>query len=237
MLGVIINTLTVIAGSLLGLMFKNGIPERLSSDIQKALGLSVLYIGISSAFKGSDILVMILSMVIGALIGSGLDFDERLNVMCKAAEAKLLETKLFRKFKGTSFSTGFISASLTFCIGAMTITGALESGLKNEHSIYIAKAMLDGVASVLFSISSGIGVIFSAASIFVVQGALVLLARALQTLLTNEAMIAEMISVGGLLIVGIGFNLMGIGKFKIANYVPAVIIVPLVYELVQLLPI
>lgn len=236
MLGVGINFAAVIAGSFTGLLLKQGIPEEISQDIQKALGLCVIFIGVTSMLKGSDVLVLILSMLIGSIIGSCLDLDKRLNDLCRGIEKKLQKTGLFVKFKGESLSAGFITASLTFCIGAMTVTGALQAGLENEHSIYIAKAIIDGVTACLFTVSMGIGVIFSAVAILVVQGSLVLLASVLGQFLTNEAMIAEIISCGGLLILAISINMMNIGKVKVANYLPALIVVPFMYSFVQILP-
>ncbi len=216
MLGTIINVTAVIVGSLIGLLFNKGIPERLSSSLMQALGLCTAFIGIQGAFKGENTLIMISSMVIGVLIGELLDIDEKLN-----RNVKKLESKFVKPSKGKSLSEGFITASLVFCVGSMAIVGCLNAGLKNDYTMLITKSMLDFVSSIIFSSTLGIGVMGSALAILVYQGSLTLLASLVAPILSQSA-INEMTCVGSLLIISIGLNLMGITKIKVMNFLPAI---------------
>jgi uncharacterized membrane protein YqgA involved in biofilm formation len=221
MLGTLVNTAAVIIGSLLGLLLKKGIPEKLSDIITKGLGLCVLYIGISGCLKGTNPLITILSMVIGAVIGQLLDLDRHLNG---------LGDKLGNRFKkGTgsiNISQGFVTASLLFCVGSMTIVGSLQSGLTGNHEMLFTKSMLDFISAIILTSSLGIGVLLSAAFVLVFQGSITLLASWVQPFLSDYA-IAEMTCVGSLLIIALGLNMLGIAKIKAMNLLPA-IFVPLI---------
>ena len=183
------------------------------------LGLCVLYIGISGALKGEDTLLMIICIVVGALIGELIDIDSLLNRL-----GEIVEKKVNKGSKNNlSIAEGFVTASLLFCVGAMAIVGSLESGLRGNHDTLFAKSILDGVTSIILTSTLGLGVIFSAATIFIYQGAITLGAGMLCNVL-SEAVINNMTGVGSLLIIGLGLNVLGITKIKVANLLPAVIL-------------
>ena len=218
MLGTIVNTAAVIVGALLGLLLKKGLPERFQDVIMKGLALCVLLIGISGALKGQNTLIAILSIVIGAIIGEWIDIDRRLNRLGQLIEAR------FAKGGGEqTVARAFVTSSLLFCVGAMAIVGSLQSGLSGNHEMIFTKSVLDGVASVIFASSLGYGVLFSAAAVFVYQGAIVLLAQWVAPLL-SDVVIAEMTCTGSLLIIALGLNMLGVTKMKVANYLPALLI-------------
>ncbi len=220
MLGVFVNTLTVILGTVIGILFRKFLPQRLGDAVMKGVALCVLYIGISGMLDGTNAIIAILSMACGAIVGTLIDIDKWFNRF-----ADFLQTKLARKKKEGASSTlaeAFVSSSLLFCVGAMTIVGSLDAGLRGDNSTLYAKAVLDGISSIFFASSLGFGVLLSAATVFVYQGALVLLAGVLQSVLTNEFIIAEMTCVGSLLIIALGLNMLGITKIKVMNYLPAI---------------
>ena len=216
MIGVIANTITVLIGSLCGLLLCRGIPEKVSDTVMRAIGLCTLYIGISGALEGENTLVLILSMTIGTMIGVWLDIDKHFT---QAVEK--IETKFRRGDGKVSLAEGFISASLLFCVGAMTIVGSLQAGLTGDNRMLFTKSILDLISSFIFASTLGIGVVASAGFVFVFQGAIVLAATWLAPLL-SDAVIAEMTCAGSLLIVALGLNLIGVTKLKILNYLPAV---------------
>ena len=220
MLGVFVNTLTVILGTVIGILFRKFLPQRLGDAVMKGVALCVLYIGISGMLDGTNAIIAILSMACGAIVGTLIDIDKWFNRF-----ADFLQTKLARKKKEGASSTlaeAFVSSSLLFCVGAMTIVGSLDAGLRGDNSTLYAKAVLDGISSIFFASSLGFGVLLSAATVFVYQGALVLLAGVLQSVLTKEFIIAEMTCVGSLLIIALGLNKLGITKIKVMNYLPAI---------------
>ncbi len=221
MLGVLINVCTVIAGSAVGLLFKKSISKKYSDAVMTGIGLCVILIGIQGMLKGENVLITIVSMVIGALIGTAIDIDGKLN-----GAGDRLSKKIRTKDSGkSSLAEGFVTASLVFCIGAMTILGSLDAGLKGDNTTLITKSILDLFSSMMLSASLGVGVIFAAAFVFVFQGGIVLLAGVLEPFLDAFA-IAEITCVGSVMIMGLGFNLAGIAKIKVANYFPALILAP-----------
>lgn len=221
MLGTIVNTLAVIAGSLAGLLLRKGIPEKISDTVMKALALCVIYIGIDGALSGEKTLVAILSMVIGTVIGQILSLEERLEKL-----GKLVELKFKNKNGGGSIAQGFVTASLLFCVGSMAINGSFQSGFNGNHELLYIKSLLDGISSVVFASAMGIGVMLAAPAVFIYQGALTLLAAITGPFL-SAGTIAEMTCVGSILIIAIGLNMLGITKIKVMNMIPA-IFVPLV---------
>lgn len=218
MLGTIVNALAVIAGAFIGLLLKKGIPEKISDVVMKGVALCVLYIGISSALAGTNTLIAIISIVLGAVIGSLLDIDRRLNSL-----GELAERKLSKGDGKTSIAEGFVSASLLFCVGSMAIVGSIQSGLTGNHEMIYTKSMLDGISAIIFTSTLGVGVFLSAAAVLVYQGIIVLCAQWVQPFLSDYA-VAEMTCVGGLLIIALALNMLGITKLKTANYLPAVFI-------------
>lgn len=219
MLGTIVNTIAVIIGASIGMFFKKGIPQKLSDTMMKGLGLCTLFLGISGSLDGQNSLILIISMVVGALIGEGVDLDAKLNRL-----GNWLENK-FKSKDGSkvSIAEGFVSASLLFCVGAMTIVGSLQSGLQGNHEMLFNKSMLDFVAAIIFASTMGVGVMVSAAFVFVYQGAITLLAQWVAPIL-SDVVIAEMNCVGSVIIIGLALNMLGITKLKVMNYVPAIFI-------------
>lgn len=234
--GTIVNTIAVIAGGIAGTAIKTGLSQRYRSIIMQAVGLSVVIIGVSGALQGifrvtakgaidrGDIMLMIFSMVAGCIVGEWLDIEARLDSLGQWFQAR------FARGDG-NFAEGFVTASLLFCVGAMAIVGALDDGLNGDTSTLFAKSILDGVSSIVFASTMGIGVAFSAVSVLVYQGAITLAAGFVKPWLTPEV-IGQMSLVGNVLIMAIGINLLEIKKIKVGNMLPAVF-VPLVYYLIQ----
>ena len=219
MLGTIVNTIAVIIGAVIGMFLKKGIPQRLSDTMMKGLGLCTFFLGISGSLDGQNSLILIISIVVGALIGEGIDLDAKLNQL-----GNWLENR-FKSKDGSKVSVaeGFVSASLLFCVGAMTIVGSLQSGLQGNHEMLFNKSMLDFVAAIIFASTMGVGVMLSAAFVFVYQGAITLLAQWVAPVL-SDVVIAEMNCAGSVIIIGIALNLLEITKLKVMNYVPAIFI-------------
>lgn len=226
--GVIVNVATVVIGSLLGLLLKKAIPQRVTSAVMIGLGLCTLYIGVDGALAGENVLIVIASMVLGGIVGTLLNVDGAINRLGDAVAAR------FRKKEGqTTVAEGFVTASLLFCIGAMTVTGSLNAGMSGDNSLLYTKALLDLFSSMMLSASLGIGVLCSALFVLVFQGGLVLLAGFLAPVLTDAA-IANMTCAGSLMIIALGLNLIGIAKIKVADYLPAIVFAPVICWLVAL---
>lgn len=228
MFGVIVNVITVILGSLAGLLFKKGIPERVRTATMTGLGACTLYIGITGSLNGENVLIVIASVVLGVICGTLLDIDGAINRL-----AKNVETRFKKEGQNISVAEGIVTATLLFCVGAMTVTGSIQAGLTGDNSILITKATLDLVSSMILASSLGIGVLLSAVSVLVIQGGLVLLAGLVAPFVTAGA-IGEMTCAGSILIIMIGTNLMGITKIKVADFLPAIVFAPLIYNLVML---
>lgn len=218
MLGTIVNSLMIILGSLIGLFIKGKVNEKLSSTIMNGLALCVIYIGISGALKGNNTIVMIISIAIGGLIGEIIDIDLKLENL-----GKRIEKRISNKKDNLSISEGFVTSTLLFCIGAMAIVGSIESGLNHNHNTLFAKSILDGISSIIFSSTLGIGVMISSISVFLYQGSITLAAGTLSYIL-NDAAITNMTAVGSLLIIGLGLNVLGVTKIKVSNLLPSIII-------------
>mgnify|MGYP001028545915 FL=1 len=227
MLGTYVNTAAIIAGSLLGLLLKGGIAKNTAASVMHAIGLAVVLIGLRGAFKTEALLVVIGSLAVGTLLGEYLRIEQRLEG---------LGTKLGSLVRGSEegFSAGFVTASLVFCVGAMAIVGSLESGLAGNHQTLFAKSALDGVASIIFASTLGVGVLFSSISVLIYQGGITLGASLIRQFLTPEV-VNEMSAVGGLLIFAIGINLLEIRKLKIGNMLPALFMPLGYYTMISLL--
>ena len=216
LLGSLVNSAAIVLGGSIGLVLKKGISDRLANAVMNALALCVLYIGVSGMLKGENILITILSMVAGTLVGDGLDLDKKINQL-----GDTIENMVASPNEGVSVSKGFVTASLLFCVGAMAIVGALQSGLTGNHDTLFAKSLIDGIASIVMASSLGIGVLLSAGLILVYEGGISLFANILAPLLT-DSVINEMTCVGSLLIVGLALNMLKLTDLKIMNYAPAV---------------
>ena len=229
MLGVIVNVITVILGSCIGLLFKKGIPQRISTAAMVGLGACTLYIGISGSLCGENVLIVIASVVFGVISGTLLDIDGAINKLAKGVEAKFQKDG-----KSVSVAEGLVTATLLFCVGSMTVTGSIQAGITGDNSVLITKATLDLVSSMMLASSLGVGVLLAAVSVFVIQGGLVILAGLIAPFMSVGA-INEMTCVGSILIIMIGTNLMGITKIKVADFLPAIIYAPVIYNIVILL--
>ncbi|MDH3328047.1 MAG: DUF554 domain-containing protein [Desulfobulbaceae bacterium] len=223
MLGTIANALAIIAGSLLGFFFSKGIPDNYKEIILSAVGLSVILIGIKSALVSDSLMVVIFSVILGALLGEGMKIEKRLERFGTLLERMVAA----RSSDSSSFARGFVTSSLVFCVGSMAIVGSLESGLTGSHQTLFAKSVLDGVTSIIFASAMGVGVMFSSVAVFLYQGVITLTAVFMKDFLVPET-IAQMTSVGGLLIVAIGLNMLKITIIRVGNLIPAIFL-PLVY--------
>ena len=230
MLGVLANTIAVLIGSTVGLLCKKGIPKKISDAIMTGIALCTVYIGISGALKGENTIVLIISMVLGAICGTLLDLDG-----CLTRLGEFVERKFSKNGSKGSIAQGFITASLLFCVGAMTIVGSLTAGLTGDNEMLFTKSVLDLISASMLSVSLGIGVMFSAAFVLVFQGAIALMAGFLEPILTTAA-INEIICAGSLMILALGMNMLGVTKIKVANYLPALLFAPLVLHLAALIP-
>jgi len=218
MLGPVVNGITIIIcaaiGVLVGRFLKNGIPIRFEEIIKKAIGLSIVYIGISGALENKRVMMLIISMVVGSIIGEAINIDKGMKTLGLWAERRF-------GFGEGNFAKGFVTASILFCTGSMAIVGAMNSGLQGNHEMLFAKSILDGVIGIVFSSTMGIGVAFSAIPVFLYEGAIALGAGYIKDMLTPE-IINEMSAVGSLLIAAIGFNFLEIREIKVANMIPAI---------------
>lgn len=220
MLGTIVNSAAIATGSILGVFLNKGIKEEYKNTIMDGIALIVILIGIMGALKTENLILMTISIALGSIIGEAVKIEKKLDKLGRSLENKF--------GKGDSnFSKGFVTASLVFCIGAMAIVGSLESGLQGNHSTLFAKSIIDGISSIIFASTLGIGVGFSAVAVFLYQGTITLLASSIKYLLTPET-INEMSSVGGLLISAVGINMLGLKKIKVGNMLPAIFI-PLIF--------
>ena len=220
MIGAIVNTLAAVVGGLLGSLLKKGIPERFADLVQKGLALCVLYIGIKGSLVGTNTLVTILSLVLGAILGELMNIDGAIERLGAWAQRKLSKG-------GSRLGEGFVTASLLFCVGSMAVVGSLQSGLTGNHETIFTKSMLDFVSAIILASTLGLGVCLSGVFVLVYQGAIVLLARWAAPIL-SDYVVAEMSCAGSLLIVALGLNMLGITKLKVANLLPAMFL-PIVF--------
>lgn len=235
MIGVLVNTITVIVGSCVGLLLKKGIPQRLTSAIMLGIGLCTIYIGIDGMMAGENTLVLIVSMVLGALVGTWLDLDGKIQALGDWMERKFNRSTPESGAR-ISLAQGFVTASLLFCVGSMTIVGSLNAGISGDNEMLFTKSLLDLISASMLAASLGLGVLLSAAFVLVFQGALVLLASVLAPFLTTAA-IAELTCCGSVLILALGLNLIGLTKIKVADYLPALVFVPILSWALGFLPI
>lgn len=226
MLGAIVNSLVVLVAGMAGAILKKGLSERVGSTVMSGLSLCVLYVGISGALKGSNVLLTIVSIAIGGVIGELIDFDRHLNKL-----GQVIDKKFTKEGQQASIAQGFVTASLLFCVGAMSVVGSLQSGLTGNHETLFAKSVIDGIAALILASSMGFGVALSSVMLLLYEGAITLSASMIEPYVT-QTIINDMTCIGSLLIIGIALNMMKVTKFKVINLVPAIFI-PLVYELIQ----
>ena len=224
MLATIINAALILAGSALGLLFKNRISERFIGIVTQGLALCVIFIGVSGAIQAQDTMCMIISMVFGVLIGEAIDIEKHLDNMGNS-----LQRKLRQQGEGNRFTEGFVTASLLYCVGSMAVMGALRAGIYGDYSVLVSKGVIDGVTSISLAATMGVGVAFSTIPIIVYQGALTLIFATLGPVL-EQAVVTEMSAVGGAIIFAIGLNMLNLSKtrIKVGNMLPA-IFMPILY--------
>ena len=240
-LGVIVNGLVIVGASFAALILKkfimkfdkNNKVEKISDTIMSGLALCIIYMGISGALECQHALICIISMVVGGLIGELIDIDKGLNSLGDKIEEKLNKGKTDVSKEKVSISQGFVSASLLFCVGAMAVVGALNSGLFGNNDTLFAKSALDGVSSFLFSLTMGIGVLLSAVAVFLYEGIIACGAFLLKGVLST-AVITEMNAVGSLLILALGINMILKANIKVANLLPAMF-VPIIFGIIGMI--
>ncbi len=214
MLGPVVNGIVIVICALAGRFLIRGLSGRYEVIIKKAIGLSIMYIGISGAMENQKVMLLIISMVAGSIIGEWINIDKGMNQLGLWAEKKF-------GFGEGNFARGFVTSSILFCTGSMAIVGAMQSGLQGNHEMLYAKSILDGVISIVFASTMGIGVAFSAVPVFLYEGAIALGASYIKDWLTPE-IITEMSAVGSLLIAALGFNFLEVKEIKVANMIPAI---------------
>lgn len=225
MVGVLVNVGAIIIGSLMGLLLKKGLSPKMKSVVMQGLGLSVIIIGIGGAIQTENILLLVLSLVIGGAIGVMLKIEDNLDKLGDSIEKKLSSNK------ANNFSKGFVAASLIYCVGAMAIIGSLEAGIDGNNETLYIKAILDGVSAIIFTATLGWGVMFSAIPVFFYQGSIVLLGSYISDFLTDEV-INEVSAVGSVLILGIGLTILEIKKINVGDLLPAIFI-PVIWFLIS----
>lgn len=220
-LGTIANAAAIICGALAGIVLRRGLPEKWQQTIMQGVALCIVVIGLQMAFKTANIVIVVVSLVIGSIIGEYFDIEGNLQNF-----GSWISSKVYHGKDGSfaaQLARGFISSTLIFCIGAMAVVGALQDGLKQDPTILYAKATLDGIISIILTANLGIGVAFSAFSVFIYQGCLTLLAAFLQTVMT-QAVLNEITACGGVLITAIGINMLKLLEIRISNQLPAIFI-------------
>lgn len=217
MTGTIVNTIAVIVGGILGMLLKKQMPERIKTIYFQAVGLFTLAIGISMVWNMQHILIVVTGLVVGALLGEWWNIE-------KGSEELADWTKKKLHIGSDEFSEGLTTAFLLFCIGAMTIVGSIEEGMIGSSKLLFTKSIMDGFSSLLLASAFGVGVIFSAIPLFLFQGSITLLARLFGEFLSPE-IIQVLSSTGGILLIGLGINILEIKKLRILNMLPALIVV------------
>lgn len=226
MIGVVVNAVAVFVGAAIGMLLKKGFPEKLSETIMKAMGLITILIGIQAAIKTEDVLCVIICLVLGTVIGELINIDRGINSLGDTLKAKLVKDN----GKAGSFTEGFVSTCILFCVGSMTIMGSLEAGINHDYSILFAKSTMDFISSIVFASALGFGVMCTSVFVLVFQGAITLLASALSNVLTDVAVV-EMSAVGGVILLGLAVNILELYKndkpIRVANMLPAIFLPPL----------
>ncbi|MDQ7032594.1 MAG: DUF554 domain-containing protein [Desulfonauticus sp.] len=216
-LGTLVNVLTVVCGSLIGIFFHKCIPSRIHTTVMQAIGLCTLLIGTQMALKFVNLIFLIFSLLGGAILGELLQLEDKFISVSEKIKQKC-------KTSAPNFTQGLLTAFLIFCIGSLTILGALEEGINNNHALLYTKATLDGFTAIALSASYGVGVLFSVIPLFIYQTTLTLLAAMLQPFFT-PALINQLTAVGGVLIIGLGINLLQLKEIKVTNLLPSLIFV------------
>lgn len=229
--GTLVNGACIFLGTLLGLFFTK-IPERFKETVMSGVGLAVILIGLQMAFQTENIVIVLLSLLFGAIIGEAIHLEEKLEYI-----GRWIERRFTKPEQESMIAQGFITASLIFVIGALAVIGALDSGLRNDHEVLITKAIIDGFVALVLTSTLGIGVIFSVVPVVMYEGSIALLATQIDRWVPQDILdlfIVEMTATGGLLIVAIGLNLLKLTNIRVANLLPSLLLVGFVLYLSQL---
>lgn len=222
MIGTFVNFAAVIVGSTIGLIIHRNLPKRYVQVIFQIMGLFTLVLGFKMALEGKQLLIMIFSLILGGLIGEILKIEEWVNSIGD-------KVKRLTKSKNDSFTEGLVTAFLLFCVGSMTILGAIEEGMGGNPELLLIKSLMDGVSAIALTVAFGIGVLFSAIPLLIFQGGLTFMASMAGEFI-NPTFITEITATGGVILIGLGINLLEIKKIKVVNLLPAMLIVPLLME-------
>ncbi len=213
--GTLINVAAVLLGGSVGLLFRTRLPQRITNTFFQAIGLFTLFLGFSMSLKTENPLLLVFSLILGALTGTLLRLQERMERGGERIQKKL-------RLKGGKFSEGMVTAFLMFCMGSMTILGAIEEGLGNEPKLLMIKSLMDGFSSVALAAALGVGVVFSILPLLVYQGGITLLTAWFGDTLSN-LMVDELTATGGILLIGLGITILGIKKIEVLNLIPSLI--------------
>lgn len=224
-MGVIINVIAIVIGTMIGLFLKRGMSEKMSSHIMQGLALITFIIGLKGALVDQDMILLIVSISLGGYLGEMMQLEENIRKF-----AEWVQDKLSKEGAQNQLAEGFVSAVLIFCVGAMAVMGSLEAGLRNNHGILITKALIDGFASIILTTTKGAGVMLSALAILLYEGGMMVLAQFVAPYL-SESIVYTMSAVGSLLLVALGLNLLELTKIKVMNFLPAmflpIVLIPL----------
>jgi uncharacterized membrane protein YqgA involved in biofilm formation len=230
MIATFINCLTVIIGSLLGLVLHKKIQDSFKAIVYAGAGFMALVLGIKMALETSRFVYLALALILGGILGEWWRVE---GGILKLGEN--LKRRFARGESGQDFSNGFLTASVIFCVGAMTLVGAFKAGTEGDYTLILTKSVMDGFMAIMLTAAMGIGVAFSALAILIYQGGLTLLAGVVKPLV-NDLLLTELTGVGGVLVIMIGFNLVGVTKIKTANYLPALLITVALVAVEPLIP-
>ncbi|NCA78670.1 MAG: DUF554 domain-containing protein [Sphingobacteriia bacterium] len=217
MIGTLVNTATVIVGSIIGIFLKKGIKDNYQTAFFQVVGLITLCIGVSMVYSISHLIIVIVSLVLGTLLGTWMDIENQIERFGNSLKRKL-------KVGNDRFSEGLITATLLFCVGSMTIVGTIQEGMGISSDLLLVKAVLDGFSSIILASVFGVSILISAVPLLIIQGELTLLAMLLGEFFSAE-MIAALTAVGGIILMGLGINILGIKKLAVANMLPALLLV------------
>lgn len=229
LLGSIINAVLIILGAVIGRFFQN-IPETMKNTVLSIIGLAVALLGIQMGFESSNFIIIVVSLVVGAVIGEWVDLDKQLNRL-----GKWIESKFRKKKSDSNIAEGFVTATLIFLIGSMAIIGALDSGLRNDHDVLITKGIIDGFTAIVLSSTLGIGVLLSAFPVFLYQGIIAIFSGIISAYIPEAALemfIKEMTATGGVMILAIGLNIAGLTKIRVANLLPGIGVVGIIVAII-----
>jgi uncharacterized protein len=234
MIGTLINFATVMVGGVIGLLIGGRLPERVKVIVISAIGLVTIVLGVSSAIMTANPLIPLLALVVGSVIGEVINIDKGVNSL-----GDVLKKRFARANSEHNFTAAFVIASLQFCVGPLTIIGAINDGLTGDYHLLAIKAVLDGFSAIIFASSFGIGTLFAGVTILIVQGSISLLAGLVKPLLISDPhlsmsvqpRVVELAAVGGVILIGLALNILDIRHIKVANMLPALIIAPLLVAL------